>query len=83
VRLLHLGGHSTGAYYGSEPHQEIARRRREVVADRLGRRSLALDDAAQALTFATRTVARAAAGRDASRPAAQLRALVSVRRDHR
>lgn len=83
VRLLHLGGHSTGAYYGSEPHQEIARRRREVVADRLGRRSLALDDAAQALTFATRTAARAAVGKDARRPAAQLRALVRARKDRR
>ena len=40
-----------------------------------GRAALALDDAAQALTFASRIVARRAAGREADREQAQLSAL--------
>ncbi len=80
VALFHAGGHSTEPHYGGEPHELIATRRREVVGERLGSRALALDDAAQALTFAARIPARAAAGRDARRPAAQLRALLRARR---
>jgi len=83
VRLLHSGGHSTEPAFGGEPHEVIARRRREVVAERLGSQALARDDAAQALTFATRVVARAATGRGARRPAAQLRALRAARREAR
>ena len=59
VAVVHTGGHSTGPAYGGEPHALLARRRREVVAARLGRRAAALDDLAQAATFATRA-ARAA-----------------------
>jgi GT2 family glycosyltransferase len=80
VRLLHTGGHSTRPAFGGEPHEVIARRRREVVAERLGPRAVARDDAAQAVTFAARMVARAATGRGASRPAAQLAALRRARR---
>ncbi|HWI72537.1 MAG TPA: glycosyltransferase, partial [Baekduia sp.] len=65
LTLEHRGGHATGPAYGGEPHELLARRRREVVAANLGRGALALDDAAQALTFATRAVARAALRRDA------------------
>lgn len=75
VALEHRGGHSTGPAYGGEPHELLARRRREVVAATRGRRALALDDAAQALTFATRATARRLLRRDAGREAAQLRAL--------
>jgi GT2 family glycosyltransferase len=80
VALEHRGGHSTGPAYGGEPHELLARRRREVVRAHLGTRALALDDAAQALTFATRAAARAVLRRDAGRERAQLRALVRARR---
>jgi GT2 family glycosyltransferase len=80
LALEHRGGHSTGPAYGGEPHELLARRRREVVAANLGARALALDDAAQALTFATRAAARAALRRPAGRERAQLRALRAARR---
>jgi GT2 family glycosyltransferase len=74
VVLRHAGGHAVNR--AGEPLAAQARRRREVVGARLGRRALALDDAAQALTFAGRAALR---GR-ASREAAQLRALRAARR---
>jgi N-acetylglucosaminyl-diphospho-decaprenol L-rhamnosyltransferase len=80
VRLRHAGGHSTTPAYGGEPHEVMARRRREVIAARLGRRALAWDDAAQALTFATRAAARSLLRRDAGRERAQLAALRGARR---
>jgi hypothetical protein len=49
-----------------------------VAADR-GRAAAALDDAAQALTFATRALARRAIGRDAGRERAQLAAVLRTR----
>jgi GT2 family glycosyltransferase len=70
VALLHEGGHSTGP----DRLQVEARRRREVVAARLGPRALRADDAAQALAFA-----RAALG-GSSRAREQLRALRVARR---
>ena len=80
VTLEHRGGHSTGPAYGGEPHELLARRRREVVRANLGGRAVALDDAAQALTFATRAAARALVRRDAGRERAQLAALRAARR---
>ncbi|HET6506160.1 MAG TPA: glycosyltransferase family 2 protein [Baekduia sp.] len=80
LAMEHRGGHSTGPAYGGEPHALLARRRREVVRANLGARALALDDAAQALTFATRGAARAALRRDARREWARLRALAAARR---
>jgi len=75
LALEHRGGHSTGPAYGGEPHELLARRRREVVRANLGGRAVALDDAAQALTFLTRAGARALLRRDARRELAQMRAL--------
>jgi len=75
VRVRHLGGHATRRAYAGEPHELLARRRREVVLANRGRTALALDDAAQALTFASRILARRAAGREAERERAQLAAL--------
>jgi GT2 family glycosyltransferase len=80
VRLRHAGAHATGPAFGGEPHDLQARRRREVVGARLGRRARAADDAAQALTFATRIAARRALRRDAGRETAQLRALLRARK---
>ena len=54
-----------------------ARRRREVVGAALGRRALAIDDAAQALTF----LARAAVGRRRAENVEELRALRAARSD--
>jgi N-acetylglucosaminyl-diphospho-decaprenol L-rhamnosyltransferase len=80
VRLRHAGGHATERRFGGEPHDLQAGRRRDVVRARLGRRALALDDLAQALTFATRAAGRTVVGRDSSRQRAQLRALWRARR---
>ena len=79
VALVHTGGHATSRRYGGEPYDLLAQRRRQVVGRRLGRRALALDDAAQGITFATRALARAALRRDGSRERAQLAALRSAR----
>jgi N-acetylglucosaminyl-diphospho-decaprenol L-rhamnosyltransferase len=76
VRVRHLGGHATRRAYAGEPHELLARRRREVVRANRGRAARALDDAAQALTFATRAAARRATGREAEREQAQLSALL-------
>jgi N-acetylglucosaminyl-diphospho-decaprenol L-rhamnosyltransferase len=76
VRVRHLGGASTARAFGAEPFELQARRRREVVAARLGQRALLVDDAAQALTFGL----RAAVGRDRARNLAALNALRAARR---
>jgi GT2 family glycosyltransferase len=80
LAMEHRGGHSTGPAYGGEPHALLARRRREVVRANLGAGALAWDDAAQAVTFASRAAARTALRRDARREWAQLRALAAARR---
>jgi GT2 family glycosyltransferase len=81
VALVHTGGHSTTPAYGGEPHALLARRRREVVAARLGRRAAALDDAAQASTFATRALGRVLLRRDSRREREQLRGFLARRRE--
>lgn len=80
LALVHTGGTSADAAFGGEPLTLKAERRRAVVGANLGARSLALDDAAQALTFATRAAARITLRRDASRERAQLAALRAARR---
>lgn len=80
VALRHIGGHATRPAYGGEPHELLARRRRSVVAANLGGRARRLDDAAQALTFATRSLARVSLGRDGGRERAQLAAVRRARR---
>jgi N-acetylglucosaminyl-diphospho-decaprenol L-rhamnosyltransferase len=50
LELVHHGRHSVSG----EPFDQLARTRRTAIAANLGRRAAALDDAAQALTFATR-----------------------------
>jgi N-acetylglucosaminyl-diphospho-decaprenol L-rhamnosyltransferase len=76
VVVRHLGGRSTARAFGGEAFDLQARRRREVVGARLGRRALRVDDGAQALTFGL----RAAIGRDRGRNVAALRALRAARR---
>jgi GT2 family glycosyltransferase len=81
VTLRHAGGHATEPAFGGEPFELLARRRREVVGARLGARALALDDAAQGLTFATRAAARTLMRRGGERERAQLAALRAARRE--
>lgn len=78
LAVRHLGGHATRAAYATEPHAELARRRREVVQRARGRTARRLDDLAQLATFATRAGARAALGRPAERERAQFAAQRSV-----
>jgi len=73
LRVRHAGGHAT--LRAGEEYDAIARRRREAIAHTLGGRAVAVDDLAQGLTFAGRTVAHALGGGDAKRPFKQLRAL--------
>jgi N-acetylglucosaminyl-diphospho-decaprenol L-rhamnosyltransferase len=73
LRIRHAGGHATQR--AGEDHDAIARRRREAIAHTLGDRARAVDDVAQGLTFAGRTVGHALGGGDVRRPFAQLRAL--------
>jgi N-acetylglucosaminyl-diphospho-decaprenol L-rhamnosyltransferase len=78
LRVRHTGGHAV--LRGGEPHDVLAARRRAVVGAIRGDRALALDDAAQALTFATRAAGHALLGGDARRPWRQLQALARARR---
>ncbi len=80
IAMVHTGGHSTTPAYGGEPHELLARRRREVVTARLGKRAAALDDLAQGTTFATRALARRLLRRDARRERAQLHGFLASRR---
>ena len=71
VTVIHSGGHSTGTL-GRQGRLELqARRRREVIAERLGPGALRRDDRAQALAFGL----RAAAGRRRDENRAKLAAL--------
>lgn len=65
VTVVHSGGHSH-----DDPHALMAQRRREVVRRHRGPVAATVDEAAQALTFATRSLF----GRDRARAQAQLRA---------
>ena len=51
LELTHTGGHSIHA----EPFEQLARNRHDVIERRLGPRAARRDDAAQIVTFATRT----------------------------
>jgi len=71
--VRHAGGHAT--HREGEPYDLLALRRRAVVGATRGRRARALDDASQALTFASRAAGHALLGGDARRPLRQLQAL--------
>lgn len=72
VTLAHAGAHSTASAFAGEPIELLVRRRREVVGARLGRRALALDDAAQLLDHGARALRH--------RDRAYVRALLRARR---
>jgi N-acetylglucosaminyl-diphospho-decaprenol L-rhamnosyltransferase len=81
ARVCHHRAHSSAVAFGGEAFERLAAARHEVVRRRLGRRRAALDDALQALTFASRIVVKELVGRPAQRERAQLRAVASARRD--
>lgn len=80
ARVLHTRAHATGPAFGGEPFELLARARHEVVARRLGPGRARLDDAAQAVTFASRLAIKRALGRAAERERRQLAAIAAVRR---
>jgi N-acetylglucosaminyl-diphospho-decaprenol L-rhamnosyltransferase len=82
VALRHSGGASVERTLRGRDAEMRARRRREVMAGR-GRLPLALDDAAQAVTFGTRAAGRALLRRGGAYERDQLRALRAARRDAR
>jgi N-acetylglucosaminyl-diphospho-decaprenol L-rhamnosyltransferase len=82
VALRHSGGASVERTLRGRDAEMRARRRREVMARR-GRLPLALDDAAQAVTFGTRAAGRALVRRGGAYERGQLRALRAARRDGR
>jgi GT2 family glycosyltransferase len=79
ARVIHRGAHSSERAFGGEPFELLARRRREVVAERRGRLRAHLDDVLQALTFADRIALKTLARRDTRRERAQLEALRKAR----
>jgi N-acetylglucosaminyl-diphospho-decaprenol L-rhamnosyltransferase len=80
ARVIHHGAHSTRQAFGGEPYELLARRRRAVVAERLGKRRALVDDLIQATTFANRLALKSLARRDTRREREQLRALGRARR---
>jgi N-acetylglucosaminyl-diphospho-decaprenol L-rhamnosyltransferase len=80
ARVCHHRAHSSQVAFGAEPFARLAAARHDVVRRRLGRRRAALDDALQALTFASRIAIKTALRRPVGRERAQLRALRCARR---
>jgi GT2 family glycosyltransferase len=80
TRVLHRRAHSTHVAFGGEPFERLARARHDVIERRLGGRRARLDDATQALTFASRGSLKRMLGRDAQRERRQLAAVLHVRR---
>ncbi|MGH2858008.1 MAG: hypothetical protein ACRDMJ_11050, partial [Solirubrobacteraceae bacterium] len=82
ARVVHHRAHSSTVAFGGEPFELLAQGRRRAVATRLGRGAAVLDDATQAVTFASRLALKRALGRPAARERRQLAALMAVRRRH-
>jgi GT2 family glycosyltransferase/glycosyltransferase involved in cell wall biosynthesis len=79
ARVLHHRAQSSSRAFGGEPFERLAQARHDVVGRRLGRRRRTVDDAAQAVTFASRWTLKRALGRPAERERRQLAALGRVR----
>jgi hypothetical protein len=78
--VIHHRAHASAREFGGEPFDRLARARREVIARRLGPGYARLDDAAQAITFASRMTAKRTLGRPSGRERRQLAALIRARR---
>jgi GT2 family glycosyltransferase len=77
ARVVHHRAHASAVTFGGEPFQRLAQGRHAAVRLRLGPRRAALDDGAQALTFASRLVLKRALGRPADRERRQLAAVLA------
>ena len=62
ARVIHHRAHSSKRAFGGEPFELVARARHDVVQRRLGTARARLDDASQAVTFASRVRRQARAG---------------------
>jgi N-acetylglucosaminyl-diphospho-decaprenol L-rhamnosyltransferase len=80
ARVLHHRAHATDPAFGGEPFSLLARARHDVIARRLGSGRARVDDAVQALTFASRGALKRILGRDADRERRQLDAVRRVLR---
>jgi N-acetylglucosaminyl-diphospho-decaprenol L-rhamnosyltransferase len=83
ARVLHHRAHSSEREFGGEPFELLARQRREVVAERRGRRRAAIDDWTLLATYADRIALKTLTGRAARREREQLWALRRARREGR
>jgi GT2 family glycosyltransferase/glycosyltransferase involved in cell wall biosynthesis len=81
ARVIHHRAHASRAAFDGEPFERLARARHQVVARRLGAGRAAVDDGAQALTFASRIAVKVALRRSTARERRQLEALRAARRD--
>jgi glycosyltransferase involved in cell wall biosynthesis/GT2 family glycosyltransferase len=80
ARVIHHRAHATLPAFGGEAFERLARGRHDAVRRRLGARRAAVDDWAQAVTFASRMALKRALGRPAARERAQLAAVRGLRR---
>ena len=81
ARVLHHRAHSTARAFGGEAFELLARQRREVLARQRGVRRARIDDAAQAVTFASRILVKKVVGRPVARERRQLEAARRVSRE--
>ena len=81
ARVIHHRAHASGAAFGGEPFGLLAQARHEVVRRDMGHGRGAVDDAAQALTFATRIAVKGMLGRSTARERRQLKALLATRHE--
>jgi glycosyltransferase involved in cell wall biosynthesis/GT2 family glycosyltransferase len=80
AQVIHDRARSTEREFGGEAFERLARGRHDAVRLRQGARGAAVDDAAQAVTFASRLVLKRALGRPADRERRQLAAVRALRR---
>ncbi len=82
ARVVHHRAHATAEAFGTEPFERLAGARHDAVARSAGRRRAAVDDLAQAATFASRVALKRALGRSSARERRQLQAVLALRRGH-
>jgi N-acetylglucosaminyl-diphospho-decaprenol L-rhamnosyltransferase len=80
ARVLHHQAHSSARAFGGEPFERHAHGRHDAIRRCRGPRAAAVDDATQAVTFASRLALKNVLGRSAERERRQLQALRSARR---
>jgi N-acetylglucosaminyl-diphospho-decaprenol L-rhamnosyltransferase len=79
ARVIHHRAHATTPAFGGEAFERLAAGRHDAVRRRRGARRAAVDDRAQAVTFASRLALKRALGRPAAREQAQLAAVRALR----